>query len=65
LIDSINVTSDASRAILFFFTGVFAMDMVFVERRKIIRFVGHNLDHILFLLSIFGILWIILRGVVL
>ncbi|KKR76432.1 MAG: hypothetical protein UU21_C0010G0015 [Candidatus Levybacteria bacterium GW2011_GWA2_40_8] len=64
LINSIDFTSDASRAILVFFSGVFAVDMVFVERRKIIRFVGHNLDHILFLLSILGILAIISRGVI-
>ena len=64
LVNSIDFTSDASRGILVFFTGVFAVDMVLVERKKIIRFVGHNLDHILFLLSILGILAVISRGVI-
>lgn len=44
---------------------VFIIDMLVIERKKIMRFVSHNTDHILFLLMIIALLFIIGKGVVL
>lgn len=59
------ISDSVSRLILFIFIFVLIFDMLIVERKKIIRFVGHNLDHIFFLsaLAIFGLL--LTRGMVL
>ncbi|MCL4377761.1 MAG: hypothetical protein M1409_05160, partial [Actinobacteria bacterium] len=41
------------------------IDMVMIEKKKIIRLAGHNLDHILFLGIIFIVIMFIVRGSIL
>ncbi len=45
--------------------AVFIVDMLVVERKKIMRFVSHNTDHILFLIMVITLLFILGRGVIL
>lgn len=52
-----------SMLILFIFTLI--LDMILVEKRKIVRLVGHNADHILFLGMILLIIVIITKGAIL
>ena len=56
LINSINFTSTASKLLIALFIGLLTTDMIIAERKKVIRFVGHNMDHIFFLLTILGVL---------
>lgn len=54
-------------AILFTLVFVFilAMDMIIIERKKVTRFVGHNLDHIFFFSIIILIIIAIAKGSIL
>ncbi len=45
--------------------AVFIIDMLVIERKKVIRFVSHNTDHVLFLSMIVVLLFILGRGVIL
>lgn len=47
------------------FLSVLVLDMVVVERKKVTRFVGHNLDHIFFFSAIVLIIVIIAKGAIL
>jgi len=64
LIDSHAFVSLSAGAILSLFIFVLILDMVIIERKKIVRFVGHNLDHVLFLGVMFVIVIILLRGAI-
>lgn len=59
LINSFSLARSTSIAILSLFIIVLSLDMVIVQRKKIVRLVGHNIDHILFLgtLLIFAMLF--------
>lgn len=48
-----------------FFIFIFVVDMVIIEKRKIVRFVGHNLDHITFLSLVLLFIVLVSRGAVL
>lgn len=43
----------------------FILDMLYIERKKLVRLVGHNGDHILFLAGVLGLLLLFGRGVIL
>lgn len=62
LIDSATLSSFSAKAVLTFFILILVLDMIVIERRKIVRFVGHNLDHILFLSLILIILLFLTKG---
>jgi hypothetical protein len=62
LINSHTFVSLSAGAILSLFIFVLLLDMLVIERKKVVRFVGHNLDHILFLGVIFIVVVILLRG---
>lgn len=47
------------------FLGVLVVDGVYVWKKKIVRFAGHNSAHILFLLAVLGALWFTSQGVIL
>jgi hypothetical protein len=49
--------------ILVFIFALF-LDMIIIEKRKVMRFVGHNIDHILYLLLILILVGIWSKGVV-
>jgi hypothetical protein len=46
------------------FISILLVDLIVVERRKIVRFVGHNLDHAIFLFAIVIVLGILSGGVI-
>jgi len=62
----INVSSLSSN-IYYVFVIVFILalflDMIIVEKKKVMRFVGHNIDHILYLLLILTLVGIWSKGV--
>lgn len=62
-------TSTLSKSIglgvIFLFLFAFILDMIVVERRKIVRFAGHNIDHLFFLGMILLIIFIMRSGVIL
>jgi hypothetical protein len=62
LINSHTFVSLSAGTILALFVLVLLLDMLVIERKKVVRFVGHNLDHILFLSVIFIVVIILLRG---
>ncbi|PIR80324.1 MAG: hypothetical protein COU25_00870 [Candidatus Levybacteria bacterium CG10_big_fil_rev_8_21_14_0_10_35_13] len=55
-------SKDLTRSITSVFIFVLILDMVIIERKKILRFVGHNLDHVLFMGLILGAIFIIMKG---
>lgn len=64
LINSETLSLVSIRLIMFMFMFAFILDMIIVERKKVVRFVGHNLDH-MFLFSLVLLLIIVLaKGVV-
>ncbi len=64
LIDSQNFSLTLTEIVLFAFIAVLILDMVIIERRKIVRFVGHNLDHVIFFSLILIIVLILVKGVI-
>ena len=65
LIDSKSVKRQSGLLILFFFLAILIIDAVIIERKKIVRLVSHNLDHIIFLTIILIAAIIIGRGLIL
>lgn len=61
-------TSSLSSNIYYVFIIVFIfallLDMIIVEKKKIMRFVGHNIDHVLYLLLILILVGIWSKGVI-
>lgn len=51
--------------VVFMFIFAFVLDMIIVERKKIVRLVGHNIDHIFFLGMILLTILLIRGGVIL
>lgn len=57
-ISGVSINSGMSRSgelaivLLLGFISVLLLDLVLIERKKIVRFVGHNLDHAIFLFAI-------------
>jgi hypothetical protein len=46
------------------FIGTFLLDFIIIGKRQMVRIVGHNIDHILFLLGILVIAYLIGQGVI-
>lgn len=65
LFDSRWIFKNTALVLVSLFILVLLIDMIVVERKKIIRLVGHNLDHVFFLSVILLILFIISRGMIL
>jgi len=64
-INSLSLTSNINNLILMLFIFALFVDMIIVERKKIVRFVGHNTDHIFYLISVLLILVVLGKGVIL
>lgn len=64
LIDSKKATQTLGITLLIIFILVLLLDMVIVGRRKLIRIVGHNFDHILFFITIIIIAILLGQGVI-
>ena len=65
LIDKNNFTQNLLIAVIIFFVVALVLDAIIITRKKIIRAVSHNFDHITFLLIILLSILIIGRGLVL
>lgn len=64
LIDISSLTSNVYIAFIGVFIVVFFVDAIVIERKKVMRFVGHNIDHILYLLLIMILIGIWGKGVI-
>ena len=64
LIDAPSFSLNIGIIIIFIFIFVLLLDMIIVEKKKIARFVGHNTDHILYLLLILSLVGILSKGVI-
>lgn len=65
LINSRFLSSSISQGLVILFISVLLLDMIIVQRKNIIRFVGHNVDHVFFLILILMVLTVLARGIVL
>ena len=65
LINGLSFSSDIARFVVTLFIFILILDMFIIERKKIIRFVGHNLDHTLFLILILGLVLVVIKGAIL
>ncbi len=63
-ISPLSLSSFVDKTILYIFIAVLILDMVAVERKRIIRFVGHNTDHILFFAMLIILIGILAKGVI-
>ena len=64
LINSVSFSSNTSRVVIIMFILALLLDMVIIERRKVVRLVGHNADHIFFLTLLLIIVTLIIRGAI-
>lgn len=65
LINAQTFSSNLAMTTVAIFMFVLILDMIIIERKKIIRFVGHNLDHVLLFALIGILLLVVLKGYVL
>lgn len=63
-IKSLSLTSNLDKIILSVFILALILDMVIVERKRMIRFVGHNIDHIFFLALMLLIIGVLSKGAI-
>jgi len=62
-INSLSFSSNINMMIILIFIFVLLLDMIIIEKKKVMRFVGHNADHILYLMLIMALVGI-LKGVI-
>ncbi|HSW88030.1 MAG TPA: CAP domain-containing protein [Candidatus Saccharimonadales bacterium] len=65
MIDTRSLTKTIALGILSLFILIFLVDLMIIKRKKIVRFVGHNLDHIMFLATIGVVILMLHLGVIL
>jgi len=65
LIDISALSRTVSGFILLLFISIFLLDMILIERKKIVRLVGHNIDHVAFLTGMLILVILISRGIIL
>ena len=64
LISSSAFSLTVDKVVIAVFILVLLSDMIVVGRKKVLRFVGHNLDHIFFFLAFLILINLIIRGVI-
>ena len=64
LINSLSFASNIYVIVTLIFIFVFLLDMIIVEKKKVMRFVGHNIDHVLYLLLVLVLVGVLSRGVI-
>jgi uncharacterized protein YkwD len=64
LINSATLSSDVSKGVVAIFIFALILDMIVIERKRVVRLVGHNIDHVLFLTLIMLIITLIVRGAI-
>jgi len=65
LIDSKSVSNKIALGFLILLISILIIDAVIIERKKIVRVVAHNLDHVIFLIIMIIVIIIISRGIIL
>lgn len=65
IIDTKMLTKTFGLGILALFILIFVVDILIIKRKKIVRFVGHNLDHIMFLVMIGVVILMLQLGAIL
>ncbi len=63
-INSLSFSSNINVMIVLIFIFAFLLDMIIIEKNKIMRFVGHNVDHILYLVLILSLVGMLSKGVI-
>jgi hypothetical protein len=64
LLNSLSFSLTIDKVLLGIFIFTFILDMIIVERKRIARLVGHNVDHILFLVLIMLVVAVLGKGVI-
>ncbi|MEK7518222.1 MAG: CAP domain-containing protein [Patescibacteria group bacterium] len=64
VMNSVSFASNTNRVVLFIFLFALILDMIIVERKKIVRFVGHNIDHIFYFIFVLLLVGVLTKGVV-
>lgn len=64
IINSVSFASNINRIVISIFIFAFVLDMIVVERKRIVRFVGHNADHVFFLILMFLLIGVLTKGVI-
>ena len=64
LLNSLSLSLSVDRILLALFIFTLLLDMIIVERKRIARLVGHNMDHILFLVLIMLVVAVFSKGVI-
>ncbi len=64
LINSATLSTDVSKGVVALFIFALILDMIVIERRRVVRLVGHNMDHVLFLSLIMLLITLIVKGAI-
>ncbi len=64
LINSATLSSDVSKGIAVLFIFALILDMIVIERRRVVRLVGHNMDHVFFLTLTLLLITLIVKGAI-
>ncbi|MCL5970887.1 MAG: CAP domain-containing protein [Patescibacteria group bacterium] len=64
LVNSQVLSQVSTRIILSIFIAILLLDMIVIERKKILRFVGHNLDHVFFFSLMLLVAIILAKGAI-
>lgn len=62
LVDSASFSSNIALIIVFLFILALILDMMVIERKKVVRLVGHNVDHLFFLTLLLILITLMVRG---
>lgn len=63
-INSLSFSQNIGAVIVFIFISILLLDIIIIEKKKVMRFVGHNADHILYLMLIMALVGILSKGVI-
>jgi uncharacterized protein YkwD len=64
LINTSTLSSNIYYVFILVFIFAFFLDMIIIEKKKVMRFVGHNIDHILYLVLVLSLVGIWSKGVI-
>lgn len=64
LVNSASFSSNIAAIVVALFIFTLILDMVVIERKKVVRLVGHNMDHLFFLTLLLILIGLIARGAI-
>jgi len=64
LIDAPSLGKNITILLLLLFISVLSIDLIIIKRKNIIRIVGHNIDHIMFLSVVLIVILLLKKGVI-